>query len=68
MIDQVVPEGENLRRALAWLAAEGRHDLAAIDEAARRFDLSALDEEFLLRQRAEGNEAPSGRNGDSLTS
>lgn len=42
------PAGQNLRDALRWLSAEGRHDLAAVEEACRRFDLSPLDEEFLL--------------------
>jgi len=45
----LLPEGEQLRRAVAWLAE--RHDLslAAIEEACRQFDLSPADEEFLLR-------------------
>jgi hypothetical protein len=45
----VLPKGESLRRALRWLSDEGRHDAAAIEEAAQRFDLSPSDEEFLLR-------------------
>ena len=45
----VLPKGESLRRALRWMSDEGRHDAAAIEEAARRFDLSPADEEFLLR-------------------
>lgn len=45
----VLPKGESLRRALRWLSDQGRHDAAAIEEAARRFDLSPSDEEFLLR-------------------
>ena len=40
---------ESLRRALRWLSDQRRHDAAAIEEAARRFDLSPADEEFLLR-------------------
>ena len=43
------PSGEGLRRALRWMSDEGRHDAAAIDEASLRFDLSPLEEEFLLR-------------------
>jgi len=31
------------------MSDEGRHDAAAIDEASRRFDLTPLEEEFLLR-------------------
>ena len=48
-LDTVTPKGEALRRALRWLSDQGRHDAAAIEEAARRFDLSPMDEEFLLR-------------------
>lgn len=42
---------EGLRRALRWLSERGRHDAAAIDEAALRFDLTPLDTEFLLAER-----------------
>ena len=49
---QLQPQGEGLRHALRWLSDEGRHDVAAIDEASRRFDLSPLEEEFLLRELA----------------
>lgn len=52
---QLQPRGEGLRRALRWLSDEGRHDAAAIDEASRRFDLSPLEEEFLLRNFAGKN-------------
>lgn len=45
-----LPKGEALRRALRWLSDQQRHDAAAIDEAARLFDLTPLDEEFLLRE------------------
>lgn len=44
------PSGEGLRRALRWLSDTGRHDLAAVEEACRRFDLSPLDEEFLVAE------------------
>jgi hypothetical protein len=46
--DALLPEGEGLRRAVAWLAEQPTRDLATIEEAARRFNLSPLDEEFLL--------------------
>jgi hypothetical protein len=51
------PAGQALRDALRWLSAEGRHDAAAVEEACRRFDLSPLDEEFLLAEarRLRGN-------------
>jgi hypothetical protein len=44
------PPGQGLRDALRWLSAQGRHDFAAIEEACRRYDLSPLDEEFLLEE------------------
>jgi hypothetical protein len=44
------PPGQGLRNAVRWLSASGRHDAAAIEEACRRFDLSPLDEEFLLAE------------------
>lgn len=44
------PAGHGLRDALRWLSESGRHDLAAVEEACRRFDLSPLDEEFLLAE------------------
>jgi hypothetical protein len=46
--DSILPPGESLRRAVRWLGEQGRHDPAAIEEAARRFDLAPADEEFLL--------------------
>ena len=45
----LAPHGENLQKAVRWLSDEGRHDLPAIDEAARRFDLTPLEEEFLFQ-------------------
>jgi hypothetical protein len=47
--DTLLPHGEALRRAIRWLSDERRHDAQAIDEAARRFDLTPAEEEFLLR-------------------
>jgi hypothetical protein len=44
------PARQGLREALRWLSASGRHDNIAIEEACRRFDLSPLDEEFLLAE------------------
>ncbi len=43
-----LPEHEGLRRAVQWLTEQPVHDAQTIEEAARRFDLSPLDEEFLL--------------------
>lgn len=42
------PEHPGLRRALAWLLEQPCRDVAAIEEASRRFDLSPADEAFLL--------------------
>jgi hypothetical protein len=47
--DALLPEGEGLRRAVAWLAEQPARDLATIEEASRRFNLSPLDEDFLLQ-------------------
>lgn len=46
------PSGQGLRNAIVWLSDQGRHDATAVQEAAVRFDLSPLDEEFLLRHLA----------------
>jgi hypothetical protein len=47
--ESILPRGEALRRAVRWLGDQPRHDAASIEEAARRFDLTPADEEFLLR-------------------
>ena len=44
------PHGQALRDAVRWLSESGRHDAAAVEEACRRFDLSPLDEAFLLEE------------------
>ncbi len=46
--DSLLPDHEGLRRAVAWLAEQPARDLEAIEEASRRFNLSPLDEQFLL--------------------
>jgi len=45
----LLPDHEGLRRAVQWLSEQPVRDAQAIDEACRRFDLSPLDEDFLLR-------------------
>ena len=50
MAKPIVPEGDHLRRAVAWLARQGPWTPELINEACQRFDLSPLDEEFLLRE------------------
>jgi hypothetical protein len=51
----LVPKGDALRHAVAWLAEQGEWTPARIEEAARRYDLDPLDEEFLLREFARRN-------------
>jgi hypothetical protein len=46
----VVPKGDALRRAVAWLAQRHEWTAATIEEASRRFDLDPRDEDFLLRE------------------
>ena len=46
IIDDV--KGEALRKAVKWLCEQNTYTLAGIEEASRRFDLSPLDENFLL--------------------
>jgi hypothetical protein len=54
----LLPEGEALRKAVRWLSArlaEGHPvSLSLIEEAALRFDLSPIEEEFLLKEWLEG--------------
>ncbi len=49
----VMPEGESLRRALRWLDERAKEEpklerSKLVGEAAVRFDLSPVEEEFLL--------------------
>jgi hypothetical protein len=46
----LVPKGDALRRAVAWLAEQGPWTPELVDEASQRFDLSPLDEQFLLQE------------------
>jgi len=50
----LMPEGEGLRRALRWLSDRSQEEpkiprAKLISEASERFDLSPVEEEFLLR-------------------
>lgn len=54
-----MPEGEAIRRALRWLDERVREDPDAsraklVAAAGARFDLSPLEEDFLLRNWAKG--------------
>ena len=57
----LLPHGEDLRRAVRWLSEHHEHDIRAIEEACLRFDLSPLDEEFLIRHCRE--QPPTSRTG-----
>lgn len=51
----VLPQGESLRQALRWLDERARSEPAldrkrAVLDACTRFDLSPMEEDFLLRQ------------------
>ena len=61
--DSMSPGGGDLRRAIAWLIEQPQRDARAIEEASRRFNLSPLDEAFLLehfRDSGPGGSAASG--------
>jgi hypothetical protein len=49
-IRPLVPKGEALRRAVAWLAEHGRWTPRLVEEACQRFDVDPADEEFLMRE------------------
>lgn len=51
---ELLPHGESLRRAVRWLDERSRDSPQAerarlVSEAAARFDLTPLEEDFLLR-------------------
>ena len=56
----LLPEREALRRAVAWLVEQPQRDASTIEEASRRFDLSPVDEDFLLHHFRD--DAPGNRN------
>jgi hypothetical protein len=47
--ESILPEKEDLRRALRWLTEQENIDLQAIEAASLRFDLSPADAAFLIR-------------------
>jgi hypothetical protein len=49
-IPPIVPKGEALRRAVAWLVEQESWTPDLIDQASQRFDLSPIEEEFLLQE------------------
>lgn len=55
----LLPEHEGLRQAVRWLAMQCSWDAKVIEEASRQFDLSPLDEDFLLRHFCAGKHGSS---------
>jgi hypothetical protein len=49
-LSPIVPQGDALRRAVAWLSEQGAWTPSLIEEACQRFDVAPADEEFLLRE------------------
>ncbi len=49
-VKPIIPRGEALRKAFRWLAEQDHIDSRAVEQAARRFDLSPLEEDFLVRE------------------
>ncbi len=50
----VLPEGESLRRAVRWISGRREENpekplMALVDEAMRRFDLTPVQSEYLVR-------------------
>ncbi|WP_455201013.1 hypothetical protein [Kaarinaea lacus] len=45
----LIPEGENLRRAIQWIGEQQKHDAETIEAASVQFDLTPIEEEFLIR-------------------
>lgn len=45
---ELIPHKERLRNALQWLSETQQFNLKGVEEAAQRYDLSPLDEDFLL--------------------
>jgi hypothetical protein len=43
------PQGEALRQAVHWIAEMHAYDLATIEEACQRYDLTPNEEEFMMR-------------------
>jgi len=49
-VPPIVPKGDALRRAIAWLSEQGAWTPSLIEQACQRFDVTPADEEFLLRE------------------
>ena len=51
----IFPEGEALRNAIRWISVVHKYDIATIEEASLRYDLSPWEEEFLLKHFVKGD-------------
>lgn len=49
MHENILPDGELLRRAVLWVNEQGQCTPKILEEACIRYNLSPNDEEFLLR-------------------
>lgn len=47
-VKSIFPKGEALRSAVRWVSRMHDYNLAAIEEACRRFDLTPAEEEFMV--------------------
>ena len=47
--DSLSPHGENLRKAITWLSHQIDIQRQTIEQASVKFDLTPLEEDFLLR-------------------
>ena len=56
MTKGIQPQGEQLRNAVRWLSDNQDYSYAAINEAARKFDLSPFDTEFLIKTFGQSNQ------------
>ncbi len=45
-----MPHRARLRHAIEWLGHHGAHDAVSLELVAQRFDLSPLEEDYLLRE------------------
>ena len=52
----ILPKTEAFRRAVAWLAHQGPWTPELIEQASQRFDLSPVEEEFLLEMARQGKQ------------
>ena len=57
------PEGEGIRKAVRWISDQRQADPSLVvskivDEAAKRFDLSPLETDFLLQSLAKQSKEP----------